>query len=310
MPSRKSKKKPKVVVVGGYHADLLVHTKQLPLPDKTCLGSRLQVHGGGRGANCAVAAARAGCSVTFVGAVGIDAFGSMAKGLLSQEGIDLSYLNEVEGIGTGVTVGIGESDVIPKLLVMTDSANQRISEDMVNAAKAAISKAELVIVEMEIRHETVWFTMDLANAMNVPLLLDAGSASSLRSIPAKPVFVLVAGLAEALESTRTDTAEEATEVLREAGCSYVALLDGVTDVIFSDGQNSVRRHAEVRGAVDRYGAHECMEVWLALSLLCGNSLSEAADHAIEGMAYCLRTIGGLSAIPHTRRFAEAEGSSA
>ena len=302
MLSRKPSKRCEVVVVGGYHTDLLVHTERLPRPHKACFGSRLQVHGGGRGANCAVAAARAGCSVTFVGAVGTDVFGSMAKGLLSQEGIDLSYLSEVEGIGTGVTVGIGEAGVIPKLLVVTESANHRISDQMVAAAKAAISNAELLIVELEIRPETVWFTMDLANSLEVPLLLDAGSAANLRSIPPKPVFVFVAGLPEALESTQTDTIDEAVRTLRAGGCSHIALLDGATDVIFSDGETNLRRHAEVEGTVDRYGAHECMEVWFALSLLRGNSLAEAEDDAIEGMAHCLRTIGGLSAIPRTERF--------
>jgi ribokinase len=305
MPSRKPINRCKVVVVGGYHTDLLVHTQRLPRPHKACLGSRLQVHGGGRGANCAVAAARAGCSVTFVGAVGGDAFGSMAKGLLSQEGIDLSYLSEVTGIGTGATVGIGDADVIPKLLVVTESANHRISEPMVTAAKEAISSAELVIVEMEIRQETVWFTMDLADTLDVPLLLDAGSAADLRSIPRKPVFVFVAGLPEALESTQTDTIDGAVRALRQAGCSHIALLDGATDVIFSDGETNLRRQAKVEGPVDRYGAHECMEVWFALSLLRGNSLAEAADAGIEGMAYCLQRLGGLSAIPYTQKFSPA-----
>jgi sugar/nucleoside kinase (ribokinase family) len=219
------------------------------------------------GRKLCVAAARAGCSVTFVGAIGTDAFGSMAKGLLSQEGIDLSYLSEVEGIGTGVTVGIGEADVIPKLLVVTESANHRISDQMVAAARATISNADLLVVELEIPQQTVWFTMDLANSLKVPLLLDAGSAANLRSIPPTPVFVFVAGLPEALEGTQTDTIDEALRALRAGGCSHIALLDGATDVIFSDGETNLRRHAEVRGTVDRYGAHECMEVWFTLSLL-------------------------------------------
>ena len=302
MPPRTPKKKFNVVVVGGYHTDLLVHTQRLPEPDKTTLGSRLQVSGGGRGANCAVAAARAGCSVVFVGAVGIDAFGSMAKGLMSQEGVDLTYLNEVEGIGTGVTVGIGEAEIVPKLLVLTDSANQRISDEMVRAAEKAISEAELVVVEMEIRPEAVWLTMDLAVSSNVPLLVDAGSAPSLKPIPTKPIFVLVTGKSEALESTQTQTIDDAIQKLKRVGCSYVVLLDGVTGVVFSDGQTNIWRQAEVHGTIDRYGAHECMEVWFTLALLNGSSLAEAADLAIEGMTSCLRTIGGLSAIPHTRRF--------
>ena len=302
MLSRHTNKKLNVVVVGGYHADLLVHTERLPLPDKSCLGSRLQIHGGGRGVNCAVAAARAGCKVTFVGAVGRDAFGGMAKALLSQEGIDLQYLREIEGIATGATIGIGEGNIVPKLLVLTESANQRITEEMVIAAKRSITDADLVIVEMEIRPEAVWTAIDLASAAKVPLLLDAGSSWSLKSIPHKPIFVFVAGLAEARASTQKDTVSATVTELRARGYSYVILLDGVTDAVFSDGETSIRRQAKVEKVIDRYGAHECMEVWFTLGILRGDSLMEAADESIQGMTECLRTIGALSAIPRTDRF--------
>ncbi|MBV8215183.1 MAG: ribokinase, partial [Verrucomicrobia bacterium] len=64
--------KPRVAVVGAYNADLVVTCERSLEPGKSLVGGPMQIFGGGRGANCAVAAARAGCEVAFVGARGRD----------------------------------------------------------------------------------------------------------------------------------------------------------------------------------------------------------------------------------------------
>src|ERR1700748_1783130 len=77
---QESSTKPKVVVIGSYNADLTVRCDKPLVPRKSLIGGPMQIFGGGRGANCAVAAARAECAVTFVGARGRDGFGGMAQG--------------------------------------------------------------------------------------------------------------------------------------------------------------------------------------------------------------------------------------
>lgn len=77
--------------LGSYNTDLIAFCDQLPCEGKILLGAEFTISGGGRGANCAVAAARAGCEVTFVGAYGIDPFGTMAKELMEKEPINLDH---------------------------------------------------------------------------------------------------------------------------------------------------------------------------------------------------------------------------
>ncbi len=94
----------RVIVVGSINVDEVVTVDRLPAPGETVIGGRYERHHGGKGANQAVAAARLGASVAFVGAVGRDAFGAEARAALDAEGIDLSGLVELDGEATGVAL--------------------------------------------------------------------------------------------------------------------------------------------------------------------------------------------------------------
>src|SRR3954453_541932 len=108
---------PKIVVIGGYNADLVVACETLPVEGESMVGGPLQIFGGGRGANCAVAAARAGAEVSFIGAHGHDAFGGMALGQLTNEGIDISNFRELHSISTGASLGMLEASTGRNFLV-------------------------------------------------------------------------------------------------------------------------------------------------------------------------------------------------
>src|SRR5262245_54940277 len=80
----------RVIVVGSVNVDLVVTVERIPSPGETVIGGHYERHHGGKGANAAVAAARLGAEVAFIGAVGRDAFGEDARAALAAEGIDLS----------------------------------------------------------------------------------------------------------------------------------------------------------------------------------------------------------------------------
>src|SRR3954447_13968142 len=93
-----------VVVVGSINVDLVVTLDTLPAPGETVIGGRFARHGGGKGANQAVAAARAGARVRFAGAVGDDDFGAAARGELEAEGVDVAAVAVLDGEATGVAL--------------------------------------------------------------------------------------------------------------------------------------------------------------------------------------------------------------
>src|SRR4051794_29356250 len=94
----------RVVVVGSINADLVVSLPSLPGPGETVSGGTFARHGGGKGANQAVAAARLGAAVAFVGAVGDDHLGRMALEELAGEGIETEAIMRLEATPTGVAL--------------------------------------------------------------------------------------------------------------------------------------------------------------------------------------------------------------
>ena len=93
-----------VVVIGSLNVDLVVSADRLPEPGETVLGGRFAVHHGGKGANQAVAASRAGARVTMIGAVGTDEHGEHAVAAVEAEGVDVSRIRRVETEPTGVAL--------------------------------------------------------------------------------------------------------------------------------------------------------------------------------------------------------------
>ncbi|HEY7827459.1 MAG TPA: PfkB family carbohydrate kinase, partial [Candidatus Limnocylindrales bacterium] len=91
----------RVIVVGSANVDLVVRSGRLPGPGETTTGGTFEQHHGGKGANQAVAAARLGADVRFIGAVGSDSFGSEARASLGAAGVDLAGLATLEGEATG-----------------------------------------------------------------------------------------------------------------------------------------------------------------------------------------------------------------
>jgi ribokinase len=110
---------------------LIAFCDQLPCEGKILLGAEFTISGGGRGANCAVAAARAGCEVTFVGAYGIDPFGTMAKELMEKEPINLDHFVQLEGINTGVGLGAIDQNTGKHVFIAARSANDHVTPEMV-----------------------------------------------------------------------------------------------------------------------------------------------------------------------------------
>src|SRR5918992_5608271 len=94
----------RVIVVGSVNADLVVTTGRLPRPGATVTGGTFARHGGGKGANQAVAAARTGAQVAMVGAVGADDLGDEALRELAAEDIDVSAVARLDDVPTGVAV--------------------------------------------------------------------------------------------------------------------------------------------------------------------------------------------------------------
>ncbi len=113
-----------VAVIGSANLDLVATTPRLPRPGETLLGSGFAEHAGGKGLNQAVAAARSGAGVAFVGAVGDDEPGRRLRALAISEGIDVEGVLVAEAAPTGRAV-ITVDDAAENTIVVIAGANRR-----------------------------------------------------------------------------------------------------------------------------------------------------------------------------------------
>ena len=131
----------KIVVVGSSNTDMIVKTDRIPKPGETVIGGIFSMAAGGKGANQAVAAARAGGKVTFVGRVGTDLFGGQAVKGFRADGINVSRIVRDKKAASGVALifvdAAGENSI-----AVASGANAALSPADVRKAKAAISAAD------------------------------------------------------------------------------------------------------------------------------------------------------------------------
>ena len=150
-----------VVVIGSINVDLVVSADRLPAPGETVLGGRFAVHHGGKGANQAVAAARAGARVTLIGAAGTDEHGDHAIAALTEEGIDVVRVRRIDDEPTGVALVMvgprGENQI-----AVAPGANARLELD--DDDRELIAGADVLLTNHEIPGATMLEGLHAARA--------------------------------------------------------------------------------------------------------------------------------------------------
>src|SRR5262245_25040046 len=145
---------PRVVVIGSSNTDMTVRVPRLPGPGQTILGSSFATTPGGKGANQAVAARRAGAEVVFFTAVGADDLGRQALELYRLEGIDVSQVRVVDGTSSGVALIFVASDG-ENMIGVASGANHRLTPDEIDRLPSSLFHADGVLLAgLEIPLET------------------------------------------------------------------------------------------------------------------------------------------------------------
>ncbi|HET9344948.1 MAG TPA: ribokinase [Candidatus Limnocylindrales bacterium] len=306
----------RVIVVGSVNVDLVARAGRLPVPGETVTGAIYSEHDGGKGANQAVAAARLGASVAFVGAVGRDAFGERARGALEREGVDLSGLVEVDeptGVALILVDARGEN-----LISVASGANAALTRDNVAAALDGLrpTGGDVVLVGHEIPTATARDGLRLGRS--------AGATTILNPAPATGIDRSVFGLADILLPNRLELASIAAADARSDGRAAVAAgrpidaarkllqptsegpgvrravvvtlgVDGAV-VVTASGEPVDLPAPRVR-AVDAVGAGDTFAGALAAGLASGLDLAAAAQRAVIAAGISTQQEGAREGMP-------------
>src|SRR6266496_2937432 len=167
--------KPPVVVIGSANTDLVIRVLHLPHPGETVSGRRFEIVAGGKGANQAVAAARAGARVTFVANIGRDSFGGAVLKGLRCERINTRYVARGSATSSGVAL-IMVDERGENLIAVARGSNEELLPGHIDAALPAIRAARCLVVQLEIPPATVRRAIGLANRHGIPVLLNPAPA--------------------------------------------------------------------------------------------------------------------------------------
>ena len=292
---------PDVIVVGSVNADLVVRAPRLPGPGETVTGGTFARHGGGKGANQAVAAARLGARTALVAAVGGDDFGAEALRGLAAEGVDVDGVARLADVATGVA-----------LIVVDERAENQIA--VASGANAALDGAFVAAALERLEGGVVLLSLEVGDAA---LLAGARGArlAVLNPAPARevPAALLVAGplltpnAGEARDLTGEEDPRAAALALRERTGAPVVVTLGADGALLADGPGDpVRVPAPRVDAVDTTGAGDCLNGALAAELARGAALEAAVAFAVRAAALSTLRQGAREGMP-TREAVNAAG---
>ncbi|MGI6402145.1 MAG: ribokinase [Thermoguttaceae bacterium] len=302
----------KIVVVGSANTDMTIRSKKIPAPGETVVGGLFATAPGGKGANQAVAAARAGGSVTFVARVGDDSLGEEAIKGYQKEGIDVSKIVRDPEAATGVAL-IMVDETGQNSISVASGANFELSAEDVDSAADAIAAADVVVAQLETPIPAIERAAKLAADANVPFILDPAPAPAQPLPPSLMSLVTIikpneleATALTGKEVTDLASAQEAAQKLLDMGVqTAIVTLGSKGSVVFSkDGRHATFASHKVK-AVDATAAGD---VWIgAFAVAYAESKSEfdAAEFATAAAAVSVTRPGAQPSVP-TREEIEAE----
>jgi ribokinase len=291
----------KIVVVGSTNTDLTVRVPRIPAPGETALGRDFRISAGGKGANQAVAAARAGARVIFVTALGMDDFGDRAVENLAHEAIDVSLVRRVTGVQSGVAL-IAVDDRGENSIAVAAGANSELRPDDVEELRGMVDQRDVMLLQLEIPLATVEAAARLAAERGATVILNPAPAQPLSDEVVAAISVLTPNEHE-VEQLTGQRARDEEELRLAAGALHAR---GVNDVLITLGAGGVFASAHaiaelVPGfaveAVDTTAAGDVFNGALAVSLVEGLPLRDALEFANAAAALSVTRAGAQASAP-------------
>jgi ribokinase len=293
--------KPKIVVIGSSNTDMIIKSPHLPGPGETVLGGSFTIVQGGKGANQAVASARAGGEVVFISCVGDDAFGQNSITELTREGIDTSYVKIIKDIPSGIAM-INVAETGENSISVAPGANSHLEPADIINAEHCIKDADIVLMQLEIPIDTVATASKIARKYKVPVILNPAPACKLSDEILSHVDIITpnereAALLTEMKVTNSNFSDMA-RTLRKSGPDTVIITLGVNGAFYF--HDELEKHVEGYkvNVVDTTAAGDTFNGYLAVSLAEGNELEFAVRMANKAASLSVTRLGAQPSIPY------------
>lgn len=287
-----------IVVFGSINLDIFFRSARLPAAGETLLCPRAETGPGGKGANQALAARRAGAKVALFGKVGRDAFAQEALSLLARDGVDLGGIAVAEAATAIASITVAEDG--ENSIIVGSGAN--LEAKAAQVPDSALGPETLLVLQMELPPDETWALIARAKALGTRVMLNVA--------PAAPVPEEALAALDFLVVNEIEAAQVAEGLGLAASDSEVALRHlaerfGLTAVLTLGSKGSLCQAPEGRYLVpalpvtplDTTGAGDCFVGVLAAGLEAGQALPEALRRAAVGSALCCTGLGAQTFLP-------------
>jgi ribokinase len=292
---------PRIVVVGSSNTDLVVRTPTLPRAGETVLGGPFFQAGGGKGANQAVAAARAGGWTALIAAVGDDSFGLLQLRGLEEAGVETRFVQRLpdqpSGIALIVVDAVGENSI-----VVAPGANASLLPERIRALAHLLTSADVVLLQHEIPVETVMEAARIASARGTKVILNPAPGRPIPDELLACVSVLTPNESEVKLLTGLDPADprqrrDAAARLLSRGAGAVVITMGAAGAYLATREDSLLLPAFPVRATDTTGAGDVFNGALAVALGEGRTLPGAVRFASAAAAISVMRHGAQPSAP-------------
>ncbi|TNH05074.1 ribokinase [Testudinibacter sp. TR-2022] len=296
-----------IAVIGSNMVDLITYVDQMPKAGETLEAPTFQMGCGGKGANQAIAAARTGASVMMLSKVGDDIFAENTLRNFQQNGIDTLYVEKVSGVSSGVAPIFVDSSSQNRILIIK-GANAHLKPEDIDRAAAELQQCKLIILQLEIPLETVYYAIDFANRYGIQVILNPAPASKALSLeyackcdffmPNETELEILTGMPVA----NMEQIQAAAHFLLEKGLKNLIVTLGDKGSVWLYGDQIVKVPPCKVNAVDTSGAGDAFIGCFAQHYIHSGNVLEAMQQASLYAAYSVTGKGTQSSYPDQTQF--------
>lgn len=300
-----------ILVIGSANMDLVVSTQRFPQPGETLFGNKFGMYPGGKGANQAVAAAKLGGEVYFLGKMGNDLFREKLCVGMRNDGVQLDHLlidpNESTGMALITVDSNGQNEI-----VVVSGSNMNLSPADIVSKRALFAVAKIVLLQLEIPLDTVTQSARLAKEHGATVILNPAPARELPQELLRLVDYLTPNETEAELLTKQavhdqTSAQTAAMKLLAQGVKNVILTLGEKGALLVNHEKAELFPAKKVQAVDTTAAGDAFNGALAFSLANDKTVEEAIRFANTVAAYSVTKMGAQSSMPTMKDVTQTAG---
>jgi ribokinase len=298
--------KASISVLGALNMDLIMNLDRPANPGETVVGDKFYTAPGGKGGNQAVAAARVSNSesVSFLGFIGDDNYGSELKMYLKNESIITNSLQTEKSLHSGIAIIFTTNDG-ENYVNAVYGANEKKDLELVNSFERNINKTKILITQNELDEEITRECMKIANKNNIPVILDPAPFRKDREIDYYKMADFItpneieAELMTGIKITNKDDAKKAAKSLLSNGIKNCVITLGENGAFYM-GQNEEKYFSpykinEVKASV---AAGDAFTGIMGASMATGEDLNNSIGNAIIGSALSVTKYGAQESMPY------------